>query len=108
MKTGLPRLNRPLNELVTACSGIAPLGRTPARALRILKYCLSPVSGASTRFLVVDGERNRVATLQEKGSKTGSGHRTHLQGILQHRSDAGKVSAVKDEIEAETASDTSR
>ena len=45
MNTGEPRLNREERAFVTACRGIAPLGATPARLLKILKYCLSPVSG---------------------------------------------------------------
>ena len=45
MNTGDPLLNLPDTELVTACSGILPLLVAPASALKILKYCLSPVSG---------------------------------------------------------------
>ena len=45
MNTGLPLLNLAARLFVTACSGIVPLGATPASDERILKYCLSPVSG---------------------------------------------------------------
>ena len=51
------------------------------------------------QFLVVNRQRHGISAFEKERSKARRGDRPHFKGILQDRSDTGKVPAVEDEVE---------
>ena len=98
MNTGLPRLNLAARLFVTACNGIAPFGATPARDDRILKYCLSPVSGGRNDNFSSYIVRETESRLLRKKDARLACNRTHLQWILEDRTDSLNVSTIEDYV----------
>ena len=100
MKTGLPLLNLAAKLFVTACNGIVPLGATPAKDDKILKYCLSPVSGGKNESFSSYMVRETESLLcMKKDARLAAATVPHFKRILQDSSNSCYVSAIKYNVE---------